>query len=553
MATIWYNVSASIHWNKPATGIIRTELQILNYLKKIYKENFQECVWYKKRFVPKDYYLSVAGIKDDGLYEIGETMSFGQDDARKNQAYKVHGWSHAESDFTWTEGSEAILKLKLSRKPKKDCTLCIDALPYLRRGHTFQHVTVFANDIPVAEWHITQHGKFCATIPCAQLQSDDFVLRFVIPNSCSPRENEGAHDDRKLGMAVYSMTIDEVDVKCKNNVLLRRWGICYKKYKKVKSVDHNIKDISHRIEERTLFNEGDVLIDIGPNWDYAPQMEMYNLRKRGVKVITICYDLIPLLYRQYCIPGVSERFAEYVINCAEVSDVILCISEQTKNDLITFINDTGAKMPRLEIAILGDNVVDGLETKNEYVLELCKEKFILFVSTIERRKNHATLYKAYHILRSQKKELPKLVFVGGKGWGVNDLMNDIENDPLVDGDIIILHGLDDGALNMLYRHALFCVNPSYYEGWGLPVGEALSSGKVVLSSNAGSLPEVGGDLVEYASPWNPEEWAEKIDKLVTDRGYLKSLELKVRQNYKPRRWEDTALTIHNIISTINNV
>ena len=97
-----------------------------------------------------------------------------------------------------------------------------------------------------------------------------------------------------------------------------------------------------------------------------------------------------------------------------------------------------------------------------------KQPFILFVSTIERRKNHEVLYRAYHLLARQGtiESLPKLVFVGMPGWGVGDLLKEIELDPLTRGMIIQLHHVSDGELSYLYKKALFCVFPSLYEGVG---------------------------------------------------------------------------------------
>lgn len=100
-----------------------------------------------------------------------------------------------------------------------------------------------------------------------------------------------------------------------------------------------------------------------------------------------------------------------------------------------------------------------------------------------------------------------MVFVGMEGWGVGELLKDIELDPLTRGLIVRLNRVSDAELRVLYEAARFCVFPSMYEGWGLPVGEALSMGKVVICSNRGSLPEVG-EVVRYVDPRNPQAWAD---------------------------------------------
>lgn len=199
----------------------------------------------------------------------------------------------------------------------------------------------------------------------------------------------------------------------------------------------------------------------------------------------------------------------------------------------------GAPIPRTAVIELGDNVPSGDEALSEEIRTVLEKPYILFVSTIERRKNHEVLYRAYHLLARTGRidRMPKLVFVGMPGWGVGDLMKDIELDPLTRGMIVQLNQVNDSELRALYDNAQFCVYPSLYEGWGLPVGEALALGKAVVASDRGSLPEVGGDLVQYVDPWDPEAWAETMYGLATNTSLLSTLTDRVRENYVPRKWE----------------
>lgn len=326
------------------------------------------------------------------------------------------------------------------------------------------------------------------------------------------------------------------------------------KYTLIMSSDRReAADLRHLQE---LFSPGDVLISVGLDWDYPYYKLFYELRKRiGIKVITCCYDLIPVLYPQYCISDVAGLFTSYFLDVADGSDIILCISKQSENDLNSLLNNTGAARPLTRIITLGDTtplMVD--EEISTEVKTLFEKPFILFVSSIERRKNHEVLYRAYHLLCSQEKKeiLPKLVFVGMQGWGVSELMKDIELDPLTNGLIVRLNHLNDAELRTVYEKALFCVFPSLYEGWGLPVGEALALGKVVICSDRGSLPEVGGNLVRYVDPWDAQAWADEIYKMTLDSELRSNLETKVKNEYRPRQWSDTAQTIKKEIDLIIN-
>ncbi len=303
----------------------------------------------------------------------------------------------------------------------------------------------------------------------------------------------------------------------------------------------------------SIFAPGDILISLGLDWDSGVYHAFYKIGKdRQIKIITCCYDLIPVFYPQYCVGNVASLFTGYFIDLAEASDVILCISKQSQADLNTLLHQVGAAIPQTMVFPLGDNVPANTEAPlSDSVSSVLRQPFILFVSTIERRKNHEVLYRAYHLLCKQgKTDLPKLVFVGMQGWGVNDLMQDIQLDPVTANHICMLNQVTDAELAALYQATLFCVFPSLYEGWGLPVGEALAMGKAVISSCRGSLPEVGGELVTYLDPWDPNAWAQEIYRTATDHAYRHQLEARIKRDYQPRTWADAARPISQAIEQL---
>lgn len=300
---------------------------------------------------------------------------------------------------------------------------------------------------------------------------------------------------------------------------------------------------------------GDILISVGLDWDNEYTERFYDLATRdGLRIVTCCYDLIPVLFPHYCVGEVAQKFTEYFLQLTWGSEAVLCISKQTQADYTQLCRELGAPQRQTVVIPLGDSVPSETGSIGAQVNEVTSGSFILFVSTIERRKNHEVLYRAYHLLARQGHAsiLPKLVFVGMPGWGIGDLMKDIELDPLTRGLIVQLHHVNDNELNHLYQQALFCVYPSLYEGWGLPVGEALAMGKAILSSAEGSLPEVGGDLVRYLPPWNAHAWADAVLELVQEPDLVRQMEAKVREGYHPREWVNTARTVKSLIEGMIN-
>lgn len=294
----------------------------------------------------------------------------------------------------------------------------------------------------------------------------------------------------------------------------------------------------------------DVLISLGGDWDHNFPESFYKIKKeQGVSIITCCYDIIPILFPQYCVGEVATKFKEYFTKLIWGSSQVLCISEQTRNDFENLCFLLGAPDVPTTVIPLGDNLPVHSGSISDHIRDIGNEPFLIFVSTIERRKNHEILYRAYHLLCRQgyRDKLPKLVFVGMPGWGVGDFLKDIELDPLTRGLIVQFYHVNDAELAYLYDKALFCVYPSLYEGWGLPVGEALALGKAVVASDQGSLPEVGGDLVRYVDAWHAGAWADTLLDLVENPDKIKSMEAKVRKSYSIRKWSDTAKTIVRLI------
>lgn len=297
---------------------------------------------------------------------------------------------------------------------------------------------------------------------------------------------------------------------------------------------------------------GDVLISVGLDWDKPYTHHFSRLREQGVLLVTCCYDLIPVLYPQYCVGEVAQHFTDYFVRVVWSSDLILCISKTSERDLHQLMARIGGPRPNTVVIELGDNVPSGVEPVSAAIKELAEDAFVLFVSTIERRKNHEVLYRAYHLLGESGRlaGMPKLVFVGMHGWGVGDLLKDIELDPLTRGKIIQLNHINDSELRLLYDKAQFCVYPSLYEGWGLPVGEALALGKAVIASNRGSLPEVGGDFVTYVDPWNAQAWADCMYGFANSPEAVQTHERRTRQEYVPRTWAQCGETVMKAISAL---
>lgn len=351
--------------------------------------------------------------------------------------------------------------------------------------------------------------------------------------------------------------INRVIACCKNRLAPLVYSPRYRQFKRYFQRSNIVKaEVAEAFGKtaQSIFNPGDVLLSVGLDWDYPYAKEFMRLRKaESVKIVRCCYDLIPVLYPQYCVADVAAHFTRYFLDVADSSDRVLCISKQSESDLKDLLSRTGGSPVNTRVFTLGDNVIKGrVENIGNEVRDIVAAPFILYVSTIERRKNHQVLYQAYHQLckEGKKDRLPKLVFVGMRGWGVDELLKDIELDPVIKDTIVLCNHVNDAELQLLYQKSVCCVFPSLYEGWGLPVAEALALGKVVLSSDRGSLKEVGGDLVTYIDPWHSGAWATEIERIANDHDYRTRLGQRVSASYRPRQWRDTAVSVKSVLDEL---
>jgi glycosyltransferase involved in cell wall biosynthesis len=173
-------------------------------------------------------------------------------------------------------------------------------------------------------------------------------------------------------------------------------------------------------------------------------------------------------------------------------------------------------------------------------------EFILYLGTIEPRKNLVTLVEALSLLRKENVKTP-IVIAGRFGWKVRMLMERIEE--LGIRDAVHFPGfVDDADLPALYRLATVFAYPSKYEGFGLPVLEAMASGKPVVALNRTSIPEVTGDTALLVNENSPEALAEAVRMLLGDEGERERLATAARERARLFPWSRTAdLTFRHLV------
>lgn len=299
----------------------------------------------------------------------------------------------------------------------------------------------------------------------------------------------------------------------------------------------------------------DTLLILGAFWVLENIAErIIALRRKGVFVGTLIHDIIPITHPEFCEKSLTDAFKSYFFSVLSVVDFILTVSDYSGRCVQDFM--TRNAIPKAPIRTLGsahwtlDAPADA-KVPSPAIERLLKEDYVLYVSTIEIRKNHTYLFRIWKRLTDERgKNVPRLVFVGRPGWRVRDLMDQLESTANLDGRILILHDLSDSTLAALYRGSLFTVFPSFEEGWGLPVGESLLFGRPCIAANASSIPEVAGDFVDYVDPFNLKEGYEKIVRFIDDKKFREQRAEYIKENFKPRTWQNVAQDMLDIVRSL---
>lgn len=255
---------------------------------------------------------------------------------------------------------------------------------------------------------------------------------------------------------------------------------------------------------------GDVLVLLDSSWhaDFFPVAE--RLQRKGVGIVSVIYDLIPLTHPQFCDEGLVRVFEQWFDWIARTADGFIAISQtisdQVRSEVQWRLGRDMAEQRWFDHFHLGselDRAHPGAVVRQE-VRRMCRAHSVyLMVSTIEPRKNHVYLLNAFERLWDEGSEVA-LCFVGKIGWKTEKLIERIRQHPQLNNRLFMFNDLSDRELEHCYSHSRALVFPSYVEGFGLPLVEAMQRGLPAMASDIPVFREIGGDSMAYFGLSEPE-------------------------------------------------
>ncbi len=262
--------------------------------------------------------------------------------------------------------------------------------------------------------------------------------------------------------------------------------------------------------------------------------------------VTLVYDLVAF------VEGASPQRRARAIERATIrrglrrASALVCISHATERDLLERFPEAAGKTVVVHLGgnpALARSLDAGAldQVRARYGLE---EPFVLSTGTLEPRKNLPRLIEAFAGLPGELRDAHRLVLVGPKGWEMDETLRGASASP----DLVKLLGfVPDEDLAALYRLCTVFCYPSLYEGFGLPLLEALEGGAPAITSSVSSLPEVGGDAVRYVDPRDVGEIRAALEELLTSETLRAELAARGREQAARFGWERTAREMLDVL------
>lgn len=298
-----------------------------------------------------------------------------------------------------------------------------------------------------------------------------------------------------------------------------------------------------------VFPHHATLVNLGTSW-WVENYFMYlreAKRMSAIRFVPFVHDMIPVLFPDYCIHELVHEFIDWLDGIVEHADGFLANSDATKRDLIALAARLGRTIAPEEVGVipLAADVPTAVGAGGEALVAqrgLRRGNYVLFVSTVEVRKNHLGAFDAWQRLLAMhgREKTPTLVCVGKRGFRSDQIYGRLETSPELRDRVLMLDRVDDEELSALYAHALFTIYPSFYEGWGLPVTESLCHGKVPLIADNSSLPQAGAGFAVPFESGSLGGLVAGLESLIFDGAARQQREERIRREYRPRDWRTVA-------------
>ena len=269
-------------------------------------------------------------------------------------------------------------------------------------------------------------------------------------------------------------------------------------------------------------------------------------RRRGMSFVCLIHDLIPIEFPEYARPGQDTRHRRRIDAAIALADAVIVPSAATGDALRPYIERAGAR-PRLLTAPFGVELPPLAATMPAPL----EKPYFVCLGTIEARKNHLLLLNLWRDLVAQRGgEAPALVLIGRRGWEVENTIDLLDRCPALRGIVSERTALSDSETARLVKNSRALLLPSFAEGFGFPLVEALGLGVPVLASDIPVFREIGDDAPEYIDPLDGAAWRRAILDYAATPSARREAQLQRLADWRPPRWDEHFAAVDGLIADL---
>lgn len=265
-------------------------------------------------------------------------------------------------------------------------------------------------------------------------------------------------------------------------------------------------------------------------------------RQRGLRPVYLVHDLIPITHPQFCREGEEERHRLRMRTVLDTAYGVVANSAHTLQSLQDFAQQEGSQLPPSIVSWPGTPVMPAIQPKSQ------PDPTFVILGTIEARKNHLLLLDVWReMIASGEHPVPRLVIVGRRGWQVDEVFRQLADG--IFGDRVIEAGpLDDQAFAELLAGARALLFPSFAEGYGIPLAEALSCGVPVIASDLPVFQEIGQGVPDLLSLDDRDAWRRTIIAYAAPSSPERASQLARVARFKTPDWASHFAAIERLIA-----
>lgn len=296
-----------------------------------------------------------------------------------------------------------------------------------------------------------------------------------------------------------------------------------------------------RAAHPVVMDDATVVVFLGAVWiNDALMLAARDAHAAGARCVYLLYDLTPVLETGHT-AAVNRLFDRYLTLITQTASLVPAISASSRADYEQHCESSGWQAPPGAVTGLPCGLEPG---QFDTSIEPWPRPYVLFVGTVEARKNHLLALRAWQrlIQRHGPDVVPDLVCIGRLGWHSAEFLREYVVSGGLDGKLSLLStSVGDEDLARFYAHCEFTVYPSRYEGWGLPVSESLAFGKATVVARNSSLPEAGRDVAVYFETDDVESFVAAIEQQVLDPARRRTLEDRIASDtFEAITWQRVA-------------